>query len=63
MQYYYNIFANIAKFNAYSFSIGLVSIILLVLTITLLQPRLQRLRWYPPLPFPTPLLLVRFGFL
>lgn len=59
VQHYYNIFSKISKFNAYSFSIGLVSVIALVLTFTVLQPRLEKFRWYPPLPFPTPLLLVR----
>ena len=60
MKFYRDLILDISKFNWIAFLISVFCIVLLLLTKEVLQPRLDKIKWYPKVPFPTDLILVLF---
>lgn len=58
LQFYKDLILNITKFQWTAFLISMTCIVILVITKEYVQPRLNKIRWYPKVPFPMELILV-----
>lgn len=58
LKFYRDLILAISNFQWISFTIGVVSIVALILAREVIQPRLNKLKWYPGFPLPMALFLV-----